>query len=139
MTDSWLEIACDIPAEHSDIVAEFLTQISGMGVCVDNVNVDAFLTSEIPDSVRVVIKAYLPADSGHADQMQKIEAFLAELSAQHPGDYFATPTLSSVKTEDWSNSWKVHFKPLRVGKKLLIIPTWEEAAVQSGDLSLIHI
>jgi ribosomal protein L11 methyltransferase len=134
MTDSWLEIACDVPAEHSDVVAEFLTQISGRGVCVDNLNVDAFSTSEIPESVRVVVKAYLPAESDPADQMQKIEAFLGELSDRHPADYFAPPTLGSVKTEDWSSSWKVHFKPLRVGKRLLIIPTWEEAAVQSGDL-----
>jgi ribosomal protein L11 methyltransferase len=42
--------------------------------------------------------------------------------------------LSAVNTEDWSSSWKVHFKPLRVGKHLLIVPTWEEAVVLPGDL-----
>lgn len=134
MTDSWLEITCDVPEEHSDVVADFLTNLTENGVCVDNLNVDAFATSEIPYSVRVAIKAYLPADSDPAPQMQVIVAFLTELSRRHPADYFAPPTLNRVKSEDWSSSWKVHFKPLRVGKRLLVIPTWEEAAVQSGDL-----
>ncbi len=136
MIDSWLEIACDVPEEHSEVVAEFLTQLSGKGVCVDNLSVDAFSTSEIPDSVRVVIKAYLPADSDPAPQMQELETFMAGLSSRHPTAYFAPPTLTAVNTEDWSSSWKVHFKPLRIGKRLLIVPTWEEAVQLPDDLVL---
>ncbi|HEY5523686.1 MAG TPA: 50S ribosomal protein L11 methyltransferase [Desulfuromonadaceae bacterium] len=134
MIDLWLEIACDVPEEHADVVADFLTQLTGKGVCVDNQCVDAFSTSEIPDSVRVVIKAYLPADSDPAPQMHELETFLSELSRRHPAASFAPPTLSAVNSEDWSSSWKVHFKPLRVGKRLLIVPTWEEATQLPGDL-----
>ncbi len=136
MLDSWLEIACDVPEEHADVVAEFMTHLSGTGVCVDNLNVDAFSVSEIPDSVRVVIKAYLPADVDPAPQMFELETFIAELSGRHPAASFGTPVLSSVNSEDWSSSWKVHFKPLRVGKHLLIVPTWEEAEQRPGDLVL---
>lgn len=134
MTNSWLEIACDVPEEHSDVVAEFLTDLTGNGVCVDNLSVDAFSTSEIPESIRVVIKAYLPADSDPAPQMHELETFLSELSKRHPAAVFGAPKLSAVNAEDWSSSWKVHFKPLRVGKRLLIVPTWEEAAQLPGDL-----
>lgn len=134
MTNSWLEIACDVPEEHSDVVADFLTDLTDNGVCVDNLSVDAFSTSEIPESVRVVIKAYLPADSDPAPQMQELETFLSELSRRHPTASFAPPTLSAVNAEDWSSSWKVHFKPLRVGKRLLIVPTWEDATELPGDL-----
>lgn len=35
-------------------------------------------------------------------------------------------TLNNVKEEDWANNWKQYFKPLTVGKKLLIKPSWEE-------------
>ena len=136
MPDSWLEIACDVPEEHADVVAEFLTQLSGNGVCVDNLNVDAFSVSEIPDSVRVVIKAYLPADRDPAPQMLELETFFSELSGRHPAACFGRPTLSAVNSEDWSSCWKVHFKPLRVGKHLLIVPTWEEAEELPGDLVL---
>ena len=134
MIDSWIEIACDVPEEHSEVVADFLTQLSGTGVCVDNLSVDAFSTSEIPDSVRVVIKAYFPADSDYAPRMHEVEAFISELAQRYPDAVFGAPTLGAVNTEDWSNSWKVHFKPLRVGKRLLIVPTWEEAAQLADDL-----
>ncbi len=134
MIDSWLEIACDVPEEHSDVVAEFLTQLSGNGVCVDNLCVDAFSPSEIPDSVRVVIKAYLPAAEDPAPKMLELNTFISELSSRHPAYDFGQPVLSAVSAEDWSSSWKVHFKPLRVGKHLLIVPTWEEATQLPGDL-----
>lgn len=136
MIDAWLEIACDVPEEYSDVVAEYLTNLSGNGVCVDNLNVDAFSTSEIPDSVRVVIKAYLPADCDPAPQMHALETFLSELSGRHPDAFFSPPKLAAINAEDWSSSWKVHFKPLRVGKHLLIVPTWEEAQQLPGDLVL---
>ena len=134
MTDSWLEFACDVPQEHADVVADFLTSLTGAGVCVDNLNVDAFSTTEIPDSIRVVIKAYLPADTDPLSKMQELESYLAELSLRNATSCFIPPTISAVNAEDWSSSWKVHFKPLRVGKRLLIVPTWEESTEIPGDL-----
>ena len=138
MTDSWLEIACDVPEEYSEEVADFLTQLTGIGVCVDNLSVDAFSTSEIPDSVRVIIKAYLPAENDSSLHMHELEAFMARLVLRYPEAFFPPPTLSAVTTEDWSSSWKVYFKPMRVGKRLLIVPTWEDAEELPGDL-VIHI
>lgn len=34
--------------------------------------------------------------------------------------------LKSVKEEDWANNWKQYFKPLKIGNKLLIKPSWED-------------
>lgn len=31
--------------------------------------------------------------------------------------------------EDWSDNWKKYYKPISVGKKLLIVPAWEDAPV----------
>ncbi len=33
---------------------------------------------------------------------------------------------SLTKEEDWANNWKAYFKPLPVGKRLIIKPSWEE-------------
>lgn len=136
MNDSWLEIACDVPAELADVMAEYLTALSGNGVCLENLSVDAFSSSEIPDSLRMTVKAYLPADVDPAPKMVELEAYLLELAARQPGLCLVHPTITPVRSEDWSTSWKVHFKPLRIGKRLLIVPTWEDAAALSGDLVL---
>ena len=39
----------------------------------------------------------------------------------------ATVITDTVSEQDWANNWKKYFKPLPVGSKLLIRPTWEEA------------
>ncbi|MDU0460582.1 MAG: 50S ribosomal protein L11 methyltransferase [Geobacteraceae bacterium] len=136
MNDSWLEIACDVPAEIADVVAEYLTILSGNGICMENLSVDAFSASEIPESQRMTIKAYLPASLDPAPKMAELEAYLQELSGRKPGLVMTIPTITAVRSEDWSTSWKVHFKPLRVGSRLLIVPTWEDATSLPGDLVL---
>lgn len=34
-------------------------------------------------------------------------------------------TVKNIKEEDWANNWKKYFKPLPVGNKLIIRPSWE--------------
>lgn len=36
-------------------------------------------------------------------------------------------TLEDVQDADWENNWKQYYKPMEIGKRLLIIPQWEEA------------
>ena len=31
-----------------------------------------------------------------------------------------------VDEEDWANNWKAYFKPMQIGEKLLVCPSWEE-------------
>ena len=38
----------------------------------------------------------------------------------------------TVREEDWANNWKKYFKPLPVGKRLLICPSWETAENPDG-------
>lgn len=40
---------------------------------------------------------------------------------------------SLIKNEDWENNWKKYYKPLRIGKHIVIKPTWEQAEIQEGD------
>ena len=38
----------------------------------------------------------------------------------------------TVREEDWADNWKQYFKPLPVGQRLLIRPTWEAAEPMPG-------
>jgi ribosomal protein L11 methyltransferase len=40
--------------------------------------------------------------------------------------------------EDWINNWKKYFKPIKVGQKLLIRPTWENE-YEAGDRAVLHL
>lgn len=39
---------------------------------------------------------------------------------------------SRIREEDWADNWKRYFKPMPVGKRLLIRPTWEAAKPVPG-------
>ncbi len=41
---------------------------------------------------------------------------------------------SSVNEEDWSTSWKKYYKPLKLGEKIVIKPTWEAYKVNEGEI-----
>ncbi len=41
--------------------------------------------------------------------------------------------LQSIPDEDWLEKWKADFKPIRVGKSLVVAPTWEEFKRRPGD------
>lgn len=41
--------------------------------------------------------------------------------------------LANVKEEDWANNWKKYYKPFKVGKSLIIKPSWETVEPRDGD------
>jgi ribosomal protein L11 methyltransferase len=136
MNEAWVEISCTVPSELADIVAEYLSSLSGTGVCVENRSVDAFSHSEIPESATAQIKSYFSTTDDSAARLKEIEEFLDQLAQRQPGLILPPPELSSVTSEDWSTSWKINFKPLRVGRRLLIVPSWEEPQPLQDDIVL---
>src|ERR1044071_1493384 len=46
-----------------------------------------------------------------------------------PGDIL----IAKVKREDWAESWKKYFKTIRIGRKLIIKPSWSEEKGAKGQ------
>lgn len=42
-----------------------------------------------------------------------------------------------VKREDWAESWKKHFKPIRIGQSLLIKPSWDRTRPAPGQAVVV--
>ena len=79
-------------------------------------------------SGETVVTVYLPEN---AQGLENLEAKKAELRALKGRDTEAAfgeldYELKNVREEDWANNWKQYFKPLKIGNKLLIKPSWEE-------------
>ena len=122
----WAEVTCEIPAGMVDQLAEFLVTLSGNGVCIENLCVDTFSLDTLEDSPVKTVKTYFPADTLLGDKVAAIEAYLTEHAAAYPGFVPQPPAITSLKEEDWANNWKKHFKPSRIGNRMVIKPTWEE-------------
>ena len=42
-------------------------------------------------------------------------------------------TVKKLPPENWAESWKRHFKPIEIGKKLLIKPSWDKRRARKGE------
>lgn len=134
MTTDWAEIACEVPAEMVDTLADFLVELTGNGVGVDNLHLDTFSLDSLEDTPVKTVKGYLPLDDSLEEMRIRVEQFLATHGPAFAGFVYTPPVITIVKNEDWANNWKVHFKPVRIGKRLVIKPTWEEYQEAAGDL-----
>lgn len=46
-------------------------------------------------------------------------------------------TLVKIHSADWAEAWKRHFKPLEVGQKLLIKPSWSRRRAKGGQAEVV--
>jgi ribosomal protein L11 methyltransferase len=134
MQTDWAEIACEVPAAMVDAMADFLVELTGNGVGVENLQLDTFSLDTLDDTPTKTVKGYLPLDGSLEEMRIKVEQFLAENGPSFPGFVYAPPVITIVRNEDWANNWKVHFKPVRIGERLVIKPTWEEYQKLPEDL-----
>ncbi|MCD7810515.1 MAG: 50S ribosomal protein L11 methyltransferase [Ruminococcus sp.] len=86
------------------------------------------------------VTVYLPGNSQGADMMQSIKAMLAKMKSNDAdGSYGRLETeFSNIREEDWANNWKQYFKPLKVGERLVIKPSWEDYS-NSDDRIILEI
>ncbi|MDR3460255.1 MAG: 50S ribosomal protein L11 methyltransferase [Verrucomicrobiae bacterium] len=72
---------------------------------------------------------------------RKIRAEIAAGLKQIKGCGLAIGTgkieIAKVKREDWAESWKKHFKPIEIGRSLLVKPSWIKQKPQSGQAVII--
>jgi len=127
MASAWYQVSCEVPAPLAEAVADYLSERSGCGVCTDNRNVDTFSTDDIPTSDTITITSYFSVPCPIEQHLAALTSFLNQQSPQVPGYQPAPPQVSMIAEEDWASSWKEHFKPLPVGNRLLILPSWEKA------------
>lgn len=74
------------------------------------------------------ITVYLPRNSQGADMLILIRTMLASLKKEDGEHCYGRleAELSCIREEDWANNWKQYFKPLIIGDKLVIKPSWED-------------
>jgi ribosomal protein L11 methyltransferase len=124
----WIEISVAADGEAAEAVSELFNRLNsrpdGQGGAVTEVGGwDPIGEDHHPF---VIVKTYLPAgEPSTAGIQRQIEEGLWFLGRVYP---LGEPQIRPLKEEDWANAWKASYKPLRVGR-FLIIPSWEQGEV----------
>ena len=85
----------------------------------------------------------LQADKKHAS----VSVFISEERNPEESLYFLKERIAAdkiecgvevinVSDEDWANSWKKYYHPIKAGEKIVIVPAWEDYDKKDGELIL---
>ncbi len=81
-----------------------------------------------------IVHFYWADDQWKGDQLIRLRATLSQL-----GDTmaFSTMTVEEVGDRDWNRHWAESVTPVRVGRRIVIRPSWEFVVVQGNELEII--
>jgi ribosomal protein L11 methyltransferase len=136
MNDAWIEMRIRIPAAGLDLVCSDLVELGCAGVTAEERPLDTFIPPDPDEAVTgdLFIKAFFPETPDIEELRRRIRDRLAWLARMIPGLEAELPVAVAVRNEDWAEGWKQHFKPVRIGARLLVKPSWESAAAAAGDV-----
>jgi ribosomal protein L11 methyltransferase len=135
----WLELAVQADPEAVEAVSEILGRAAPGGTSVEPAFelVDEGLGARIDPSRPATVRAYIPArDRAAADRAaDDVATALGHLQA------FGLRPIGELRTRivdeaDWADAWKAHFPVLRVGRRLVIRPTWRRHRAAPDDVVL---
>ena len=124
-----------VDGESAEAVAEVLQRYGHQGVSIEpeGITPDLWDEGEVPPPQSLILRAYLPDDPALESTKKQLEAALGHMSLMYP---MPQPVYRPLKEEDWAEAWKAHYRPLRVGRRLLIRPLWMDVELASGDIEI---
>ena len=130
---NWIEVHIDTQPAELDGLCARLEELGITGLVIDDEAdfknflennhqywdyVDESLLQEKKGLCRVTF--YLSDDPDGHRRLAAAE----DLAAGLPG---ARLSRAAVQDADWENNWKQFYKPMEIGRRLLVIPEWEQA------------
>lgn len=133
----WLEISVAVDPEAAEAVAETMSRYVQNRIAIEQpARTDIEPGADWSDDTLgpiVYVRAYAPIDDKVETRRQQIAEALWHLQQISP---IPDPTFRKIKQTDWEHAWKEHYHVLRVGKRIVIKPSWRKHIPQPGEVLL---
>lgn len=142
----WTEVQVSTSPENEDIVSAILYDIGAMGLTIEDPRDVIELSKRVDDwdfidaslfDIKfegVIIKAYFSETEDLVEIIKTIKDNIETapvLLGQNP---LGGVIISEVDEKDWAENWKKYYKPKRIGKNMVIKPSWESFESLPNDL-----
>ncbi len=133
----WTQVRVTVKLERLDDLVAIMSMVSNNLQIEDYSDIDLktcygdLIDESILNADKTIasVSVYLPAERSVAECI----AFLRErFEASELTD--AKIETVGVNEEDWANSWKAYYKPIKIGERLVIVPAWEKYTPADGEL-----
>lgn len=134
---SWVQIKVTCASKDLDTVSSVMSMVDNGLMIEDFSDVD-----EILDGIygELIDESILEADRTKA----AVSVFISTVKSPAESELFVKQRLTDlgidfeishvgVQEEDWADSWKQYYKPIKTGKKLVIVPVWEKYEPAEGE------
>ena len=134
---SWLELAVEADPEAVEAVSEIIGRVATGGTTVQPAFdlVEEGLGARIDPTRPAVVRGYIQAGTAGDEAAAAVAEALGHLQA------FGLRPIGELRTRvihdaDWAETWKAYFPVMRVGRRLVIRPTWREHVAATDDVVL---
>jgi len=124
MVNSWLRISLEVDPELAEAVSEVLARYIPGGVVMESTAIEADAEDEGRAVGPLRVMGYIPGDEHLEATRAQIEQGLRYLALIQP---IPEPSYTPIQEQNWMEAWKQHYKPLSIGRRLLILPAWMQA------------
>lgn len=136
----WLEVHIDTNHNGLETVEAPLSGLDIDGVAIEDEEefqdflennheywdyVDEDLSRRMEGRSRITF--YLEAKEAGFAKLGEVRIALEDLKQRRTDCGTLLMTLDHMEDADWENNWKQYYKPMEIGKRLLVIPKWETA------------
>ena len=133
----WTQVKVTVKLERLDDLVAIMSMVSNNLQIEDYSDIDLktcygdLIDESILNADKTIasVSVYLPAERSVAECI----SFLRERFAASDLTDAKIETVG-VNEEDWANSWKAYYKPIKIGERLVIVPAWEKYTPSEGEL-----
>lgn len=139
--NEWTQIKVTAPTEYLDGVSAVMSMVTNSLMIEDYSDAERELDGVYGDLIdeellkkdktKASVSAFLPADVTVTDHVAYIKERLS--SSGIPFEL----ELDGVSEEDWADSWKKYYKPIKTGKRLVIVPVWEKYEPAPDEITVL--
>lgn len=144
----FIELTVHTSTEGSELVADIMWRYTSYGVAISDVKdvislqndkvmywdyIDEELVAD--NGGDVLVKAFVASE----EAVKTVPAICADIEEMknNCGGALALGSLETTKREiegdDWIEIWRKHFRPIRIGKRIVVVPEWIEYAKADGE------
>lgn len=128
----WTDIRLTVAKADADTAEAIATLIAEGGIYIEDysdleqqveriAHVD-LIEQELLDKPRdtVIVHLYVQPDAQPAETLALLRARLDEAGLAY------TLETEGVEQEDWQNGWRKYYHPMEIGRRLAIVPSWQQ-------------
>ena len=134
----WTQLRVTVPLNQLDELVALMSMINNNLMIEDFSDIDTNLKTcygdlideKILEADKTIasVSVFVPSDRSYMDDLAFIRGRLAENKLDGKIE------IVGVNEEDWANSWKQYYKPIKIGERIVICPAWESYKPAEDEL-----